>query len=271
MQAGARWRERAQKCAAAFADRLSAAPIALPQLACGLHLLTLGHPRQVGAGKLGMPCQLLRLSRGWQQHLLLPRQAEQVHCWAVHPRLHPCAACHALQVVVAGPRGAPDTEALLDAVFHPFAPGAWLAGWPAELCRARGRAWGHAVCCWPLACPPSRSAGEAAPAAGSWPALLPTCLLCCAVLCCADKVVIQLDLSDAALTAFWRAHNPEALAVAEAAGAKAGGAATAYVCQNFTCKAPTSDPGKVSALLAQPRSGPAPAVPADLSGLGRRG
>ena len=47
LQEAAQWRERAAQCAAAFADRLAEAPIALPQMACGLHLLTLGHPRQV--------------------------------------------------------------------------------------------------------------------------------------------------------------------------------------------------------------------------------
>ncbi|EFN56229.1 hypothetical protein CHLNCDRAFT_145019 [Chlorella variabilis] len=52
----ARWRERAAKCAAAFAERLGEAPVALPQMAASLHLLTLGHPRQVIiAGAQGAP------------------------------------------------------------------------------------------------------------------------------------------------------------------------------------------------------------------------
>lgn len=50
LQEAAQWREKAEQCAAAFAERLSEAAIALPQLACGLYLLTLGHPRQVSCG-----------------------------------------------------------------------------------------------------------------------------------------------------------------------------------------------------------------------------
>jgi hypothetical protein len=72
LQEAARWGERAARCAAAFGERLSEIPDALPQMACSLHLLTLGHPRQV---------------------------------------------------IVAGTRGAPDTEALVDAAFHSFTPG----------------------------------------------------------------------------------------------------------------------------------------------------
>jgi uncharacterized protein YyaL (SSP411 family) len=39
--------DRAQRCAAAFQDRLTKAPIALPQMCCSLHLLALGLPKQV--------------------------------------------------------------------------------------------------------------------------------------------------------------------------------------------------------------------------------
>lgn len=99
----------------------------------------------------------------------------------------------------------------------------------------------------------------------------------------ADKLVIQLDPSDAAAMEFWRATNPAAVQVAE--GKRQEGAA-AFVCQvrrtregldsvrkqpsasilnqsqhhphpplpqDFTCKAPTSDPAKVSQLLSEPR------------------
>lgn len=52
-QESARWRKRAAQCAAAFSDRLSQAPIALPQLACSLQLLVLGHSRQVSTDGLG--------------------------------------------------------------------------------------------------------------------------------------------------------------------------------------------------------------------------
>jgi hypothetical protein len=40
--------KRASKCAAAFGERMAQIPAAMPQLAASLHLLTLGHPRQVG-------------------------------------------------------------------------------------------------------------------------------------------------------------------------------------------------------------------------------
>ncbi|PRW45152.1 spermatogenesis-associated 20 [Chlorella sorokiniana] len=143
------WREKAALCAAAFGDRLAEAAIALPQMACGLYLLTLGYPRQV---------------------------------------------------VISGKRGAADTESLVEAAFRPFAP---------------------------------------------------------------DKLVIQLDHSDAALMDFWRATNPAAVAVAEG---KPGGGATAYVCQDFTCKAPTSDPAKVAQLLAEPRGSGAKPMPTSLPG-----
>jgi hypothetical protein len=48
VQESVKWRERALRTAAAFAERLADAPIALPQMAASLHLLLLGHPRQVG-------------------------------------------------------------------------------------------------------------------------------------------------------------------------------------------------------------------------------
>lgn len=44
----------------------------------------------------------------------------------------------------------------------------------------------------------------------------------------ADKLVIQLDPSDAALLDFWRSINPAAVAVAEG---KPRDGATAFVCQ----------------------------------------
>ena len=54
---------------------------------------------------------------------------------------------------------------------------------------------------------------------------------------------------------FWRQQNPEAVDVAEATGMESSDPATAFVCQNFTCKAPTTDPAKVRQLLAEPRAG----------------
>ncbi|KAL4448270.1 hypothetical protein ABPG75_005489 [Micractinium tetrahymenae] len=152
----ARLRERAAKCSSAFAERLEQAPIALPQMACALHLLVLGHPRQV---------------------------------------------------IIAGKRGAPDTEALVDAAYRSYTP---------------------------------------------------------------DKVIIHLDPSDQQLMAWWRSRNPEAVEVVEATGFEAGEPATAFICQNFTCQAPTTSPDKVKEILARPRTGgtkPGPVnLPAGLRG-----
>ncbi|PSC70426.1 spermatogenesis-associated 20 isoform B [Micractinium conductrix] len=154
----ARLRERCAQCVAAFSERLSEAPVALPQMAASVHLLTLGYPRQV---------------------------------------------------IVAGKRGAPDTEAMVAAVYRPFTP---------------------------------------------------------------DKVVIHLDPSDSELTEFWRRRNPEALAVAEHTGFEAGEPATAFVCQNFTCRRPSTDAAQVEALLREPRSSAvAPPKPVQLSSLLRGG
>ncbi|KAI3426373.1 hypothetical protein D9Q98_008745 [Chlorella vulgaris] len=150
--------KRASKCAAAFGERMAQIPAAMPQLAASLHLLTLGHPRQV---------------------------------------------------VVAGTSGAPDTEALLNAAFHSFSP---------------------------------------------------------------DMVLIQVDPGNAEQVGFWRKRNPEALAVVEVMELPPGDAATAFICQNFTCKAPTQDPRKMQQLLAEPRLGLAKpvAVKVDLPGLKQR-
>lgn len=59
---------------------------------------------------------------------------------------------------------------------------------------------------------------------------------------------------------WWRRHNPEAVAMVDGSTAKGGGgsAATAYICQNFACRAPTADPAKVAQLLAEPRSSGVP-------------
>lgn len=132
--------QRAQKCAAAFEEQLKRAALAMPQMCCAVHLLSVGHPRQV---------------------------------------------------IIAGRRGAPDTEALVDAAFAAFAP---------------------------------------------------------------DKVIIHLDLANEAELAWWRAHNPEAVVVVEATGMTSADVATAFICQNFTCQAPTTDPAKVRELLCRPRT-----------------
>ncbi|BDA44314.1 Spermatogenesis-associated protein 20 [Coccomyxa sp. Obi] len=124
--------------------------------------------------------------------------------------LHLLDSGHLRQVIIAGRRGAPDTEALLDAAQAVFAP---------------------------------------------------------------DKAVIFIDPSDKASVDFWREHNPQALAMVEGANLKGDSPATAFVCQNFTCKAPTSDPKKLKAALAEARSAPSAAPvlgQVDLSALGKK-
>jgi uncharacterized protein YyaL (SSP411 family) len=99
---------------------------------------------------------------------------------------------HSRQVVIAGRRGAPDTEALLDACFAVYAP---------------------------------------------------------------DRAVILLDAADEESMAFWREHNPEAVAVLEAAAAagELAGGAVAYMCAEFVCHAGTREPARARELLAAPR------------------
>lgn len=117
-EAGEKLREKAQQCASAFSERLQEIPLAMPQMCCSLHLLSVGHPSQV---------------------------------------------------IVAGARGAADTEALLDASFAPFSP---------------------------------------------------------------SKLVIHMDVEDAACMAFWRRHNAEAVdMVTRAVANKGQGKALALVCQ----------------------------------------
>lgn len=50
------------------------------------------------------------------------------------------------------------------------------------------------------------------------------------------QVVAQLDLANEGRMRWWRAHNPEAVALAEHSGMTADDPATAFVCQNFTCQ-----------------------------------
>jgi uncharacterized protein YyaL (SSP411 family) len=68
-----------------------------------------------------------------------------------------------------------------------------------------------------------------------------------------DKVVIHIDLEDSKEVRFWKERNPEALALAEATGLAAQDPATAFICQNLTCKKPTTDPATVVRTLNTPR------------------
>lgn len=140
-EAAAKWTKQAEKCASAFGGQLKEAPVAMPQMCTSLHLLDVGHGRQV---------------------------------------------------VIAGRRGNDDTEALLNAAASVYAP---------------------------------------------------------------DKILILLDLGDEELMKFWREHNPEAVALAEATGMTAEDPATAFICQNFTCRKPTTDPAAVAKTLSESRGG----------------
>jgi len=140
-QKAAELKRQAGKCAAGFSGQLKEAPSALPQMCAALHLLELGHARQV---------------------------------------------------IIAGKKGEADTEALINAAYSVHAP---------------------------------------------------------------DMVVIHLDLSNEPAMNFWKEQNPEAVSIAEATGMTVNEPATAFICQNFTCKKPTTDPEVVKKTLAEVRTG----------------
>jgi uncharacterized protein YyaL (SSP411 family) len=79
-----------------------------------------------------------------------------------------------------------------------------------------------------------------------------------------DRAVIALDPASPADAAAWRALNPRALEMAAAHAARqrelgsggaggggGGGGATAFVCQDYTCREPTGDAGRLAALLRE--------------------
>ncbi|KAL3693595.1 hypothetical protein R1sor_007246 [Riccia sorocarpa] len=66
-----------------------------------------------------------------------------------------------------------------------------------------------------------------------------------------DKIILQIDETDAATQEFWEVNNPMALKMARRSDE---GKALAYVCQNFTCFAPVSDPQSLEKLLKSPPS-----------------
>ena len=85
------------------------------------------------------------------------------------------------------------------------------------------------------------------------------------------QAVIALDPADEGDVAFWRAHNPSVLEMVEGAGLSAAACpSTAFVCQNFTCLAPTREPRRLRAALEAPKQAPAAhgaAQPVDISQL----
>jgi uncharacterized protein YyaL (SSP411 family) len=82
-----------------------------------------------------------------------------------------------------------------------------------------------------------------------------------------DKAIAVIDTADAGDVAAWRALNPEALAMAAAHFEKVGSSSpTAFVCQNFSCQAPTTDAAQLRRLLAQrPRQAGASVAPTPVS------
>ncbi|GAQ78020.1 Six-hairpin glycosidase-like domain containing protein [Klebsormidium nitens] len=66
-----------------------------------------------------------------------------------------------------------------------------------------------------------------------------------------DRAVLLIDEDNEEDRAFWSKHNEMVLKMAK----KKDGQPQAYVCQNFTCQAPTADPARVEELLRQPLSG----------------
>lgn len=70
-----------------------------------------------------------------------------------------------------------------------------------------------------------------------------------------DKVIIFVDPSLDSHREYWKEHNPEAWSMVEpqARSTVEGSRAVAYVCQNYTCQAPTSDAAQVAHLLHQGR------------------
>jgi uncharacterized protein YyaL (SSP411 family) len=67
--------------------------------------------------------------------------------------------------------------------------------------------------------------------------------------------IFQVDETNAQDREFWHEMNPGVSAMSHSSPE---GKAVAYVCQNFTCQAPTSDPTALEQLLAQ--TPPAPKI-----------
>jgi len=66
-----------------------------------------------------------------------------------------------------------------------------------------------------------------------------------------SKAVIHIDVSDPACKAFWQDYNPAAWDMVQAHFQKQELTPTAFICQNFTCQAPTTSPLDVTKQLQQ--------------------
>lgn len=71
-----------------------------------------------------------------------------------------------------------------------------------------------------------------------------------------DKSVIIIDPTDSDCLEFWKSNNQEAVTVASSLLTEGGDCKpTVFVCQNYTCQAPTSDSKMVKELLTNVQSG----------------
>eukprot|EP00890_Picochlorum_soloecismus_P002856 jgi/Picsp_1/3571/NSC_06408-R1_spermatogenesis-associated protein 20-like len=66
---------------------------------------------------------------------------------------------------------------------------------------------------------------------------------------CPRRVSIQLCIDDETCIAFWRGHNSKIVDMVT--GRSNADSPLAYVCTNYTCKAPTSDPSTLKKLLSK--------------------
>lgn len=70
-----------------------------------------------------------------------------------------------------------------------------------------------------------------------------------------DKAVIVIDPSDQDCVDFWRTKNPNATGVVGTLVHEPDCEPAVYVCQDFACLEPTSDPYKVKELLSREKGG----------------
>ncbi|GAX77564.1 hypothetical protein CEUSTIGMA_g5008.t1 [Chlamydomonas eustigma] len=69
-----------------------------------------------------------------------------------------------------------------------------------------------------------------------------------------DKTVLVLDLSDHTCVDFFQLHNPMAVSMVKDHTSKHGTVPTVFICQDFSCQAPTTDPQRVIKLLGESKT-----------------